>query len=168
MLRGVDGLRAQEPAKQERFKLNFYLSFYLDHSGVKASIAERLQPRRIQAKLIYIVDELRGIDFLDLLPTGASKFRAIVFLRKRLGLSFDACLFAGESGNDLAVPVSPILAVLIANGSEAVRQEALSGAMRASKTDRLYCARGGRDSLNGNYASCVLDGIAHFHPDQRI
>jgi hypothetical protein len=58
--------------------------------------------------------------------------------------------------------------VLIANGSEAMREEALSGAMRASKTDRLYCARGGRDWLNGNYASCILNGIAHFHPDQTI
>jgi HAD superfamily hydrolase (TIGR01484 family) len=168
MLTGVDGLRAQEPAKQERFKLSFYVPLYLGPAAVKAGIGDRLQPRGIQAKLIYSVDELRGIGLLDLLPAGASKFHAIEFLLERLRLAFDACLFAGASGNDLEVLVSPIPSVLVANGSEAVRQKALSDAMRSGTRDRLYCARGGRGGMNGNYAAGILEGIAHFHPDLHI
>jgi len=50
MLTGVDGLRAQEPAKQERFKLSFYVPLYLGPAAVKAGIGDRLQPRRDSGK----------------------------------------------------------------------------------------------------------------------
>lgn len=166
MLKEVDGLRAQEPAKQERFKLSYYVPLYLDQIAVKASIAERLQPRGVHVQQIFSIDELRGIGLLDLLPAGASKYRAIEFLLEVLGLSRDACLFAGDSGNDMEVLISPIPAVLVANGSEDVRREALARATRSGNADSLYCAHGGLDGMNGNYAAGILEGVARFHPDR--
>lgn len=168
LLKEIIGLRAQEPAKQERFKLSYYVPLYLNATSVKASIAERLQSHGVHARLIYSVDAPRGIGLLDLLPASASKYHAIEFLLERLGLSSDACLFAGNSGNDMEVLISPIPAVLVANGSEEVRQGALAGATREGTAERLYCARGVLDCMNGNYAAGILEGIAHFDPDLAV
>ena len=130
-----------------------YVPLYLNPTAVKASISERLQSHGVHAKLIYSVDEPRGVGLLDLLPASASKYHAIEFLLERLGLSCDACLFAGDSGNDMEVLISPIPAVLVANGSDEVRHDALIGAAQAGNADRFYCARGNLDSMNGNYAA---------------
>jgi len=165
LLKDIIGLRAQEPGKQERFKLSYYIPLYLNPTPVKASIAERLQSHRVRVRLIYSVDEPRGIGLLDLLPAGASKYHAIEFLREGLGLSCDACLFAGDSGNDMEVLISPIPAVLVANGSEEVRRAAIAGSAHTGNGGKLYCARGDLDGMNGNYAAGILEGIAHFHPD---
>jgi hypothetical protein len=54
---------------------------------------------------------------------------------------------------------------LVANASDEVRQTAIAGSARSGNGDRLYCARGDFDGMNGNYAAGILEGIAHFHPD---
>jgi HAD superfamily hydrolase (TIGR01484 family) len=168
LLKDIIGLRAQEPAKQGGFKLSYYVPLYLNPTAVKASISERLQSHGVHAKLIYSIDEPRGVGLLDLLPASASKYHAIGLLLKQLGLPSDSCLFAGDSGNDMEVLISPIPAVLVANGSDEVRHDALIGAAQAGNADRLYCARGNLDSMNGNYAAGILEGVAKFHPDVAI
>jgi HAD superfamily hydrolase (TIGR01484 family) len=168
LLKDIIGLRAQEPAKQGRFKLSYYVPLYLSPTAVKASISERLQPHGVHVKLIYSVDKPRGVGLLDLLPAGASKYHAIEFLLEQLGLFPKSCLFAGDSGNDMEALISPIPAVLVANGSDEVRHDARIGATQAGNADRLYCARGDHDAMNGNYAAGILEGIAKFHPDVPI
>jgi len=168
LLKDIIGLRAQEPAKQGCFKLSYYVPLYLNPTAVKASIAERLQPHGVHVKLIYSIDEPRGVGLLDLLPARASKYHAIEFLLEQLGLFPESCLFACDSGNDMEVLISPILAVLVANGSDEVRHDVLIGAAQAGNADRLYCARGNLDSMNGNYAAGILEGVAKFHPDVPI
>jgi hypothetical protein len=49
----------------------------------------------------------------------------------------DACLFAGDSGNDMEVRISPIPAVLVANGSEEVRRVAIDGSKQKGNSGRL-------------------------------
>lgn len=168
LLKDIIALRAQEPAKQACFKLSYYVPLYVNSTAVKANISDRLQPRHIRSKLIYSVDKPRGVGLLDLLPARASKYYAIEFLREQLGLVPDACLFAGESGNDMEALISPIPAVLVANGSEEVRRDALVGAARAGNEDRLYCARGDFEGMNGNYAAGILEGVASFYPNEPI
>jgi hypothetical protein len=168
LLKDIIGLRAQEPGKQERFKLSYYIPLYLNPTSVKASVTERLQSHRVHTRLIYSVDEPRGIGLLDLLPASASKYHAIEFLLERLGISCDACLFAGDSGNDMEVLISQIPAVLVANGSEEVRQVAIAESAHTGNGGKLYCARGDLDGMNGNYAAGILEGIAHFHPDLAV
>jgi sucrose-6F-phosphate phosphohydrolase len=168
LLDDVRDIRTQEPAKQERYKLSFYVPLDRAPAEVKGRIAARLKANGIRANLIYSVDEPQAIGLLDLLPASASKFHAIEFLLARLGLALEACLFAGDSGNDTEVLVSPIPAVLVANGADDVRRDALARAARAGNGNRLYCAKGGFDGMNGNYAAGILEGVAHYHPDMRI
>jgi hypothetical protein len=84
---------------------------------------------------------------------------------RRLGHDETTTLFAGDSGNDLEVLVSPIPSVLVANGHPEVREQALRLAAANGQADRLYCARGGWSGMNGNYSAGILEAIAHFRPD---
>jgi HAD superfamily hydrolase (TIGR01484 family) len=168
LLADIPEIRTQEPAKQERYKLSFYVPLYLDPDALKETITHRLETHGVRANLIYSVDEPVGIGLLDLLPASASKFHAIEFLLERLGLPLEACLFAGDSGNDTEVLISPIPAVLVANGAEDVRRDVVERAGRAGNGDRLYCARGGFEGMNGNYAAGILEGVAHYHPDMTL
>ena len=168
MLAAIPDIRAQEEAKQDRFKLSYYVPLSLDPEAVKASMAERLDAIGVRASLIYSIDESEGVGLLDLLPAGASKFHAIEFLIGQLGLARDACLFSGDSGNDLEVLISPIPAVLVANGSDDVRRTARERSERAGHGDKLYCAKGGLNGMNGNYASGILEGVAHYHPEMTL
>ena len=77
------------------------------------------------------------------------------------GFNYDNTVFAGDSGNDLDVLLSPIHAVLVANASEDVRAIAAGSDFRAN----LYLAKGGYLGMNGNYSAGILEGIAHFMPD---
>ena len=164
LLADLPDLRAQEAAKQERFKLSYYVPLYWNEEEVKAGVANRLDAAGIRARLIYSIDEPRGIGLLDVLPESASKYHAIAFLLDWLGLTPEHSLFAGDSGNDLEVLVSPIPAVLVANGAEEVRRLARAQAENLGQGDRLYCARGGFRGMNGHYAAGILEGLAHFHP----
>jgi hypothetical protein len=62
------------------------------------------------------------------------------------------------------VLASAVPAVLVANATAAVRDEALRRSAEAGLADRLYLARGGFGGMNGNYSAGILEGIAHYHP----
>jgi HAD superfamily hydrolase (TIGR01484 family) len=153
-------LTLQEPEKQNRHKLSFYLPLAVDASHATALIGQRLKAAGIRANLIHSVDEQLGIGLLDVLPASANKRHAIEFLMRRHGFDYANTVFAGDSGNDLDVLLSPIRAVLVANAGDDVRAAARS-APRAS----LFLARGGYLGMNGNYAAGILEGLAHYLPD---
>ena len=74
-------------------------------------------------------------------------------------------VFCGDSGNDLEVLVSPIPAVLVANGRAKVKAGAIEMARQAGTEKQLYIASGNFLNMNGNYAAGMLEGIVHFYPD---
>ena len=80
---------------------------------------------------------------------------------KQLQLGNAQVLFAGDSGNDLDVLCSDLPAVLVANASDEVREQALQLASQAGTTAQLYLAQGTLG--NGHYAAGILEGIAHFY-----
>lgn len=153
---------------QNRFKL----SYFVDHGAAIPRLLEtmrlRLAPEGIDAELIYSHDETTNTHLLDVLPTGASKLHAVLFLRDSLGLATENVLFAGDSGNDLDALTGPAPAVLVANASESVRSEASMLAARRGTQNRLYFARGGLAGMNGNYAAGILEGLVHFHPAAKL
>jgi hypothetical protein len=160
----LSALRLQELAKQNRYKLSYYVPLYADRTTLLASMQRRLQVHHINAGLIWSVDEPAGIGLLDVLPARATKLHAIEFLMEYLGFGPGETVFAGDSGNDLPVLASHIPAVLVANASEEVREAALAAAA-GNGTDRaLYLARGGFLGMNGNYSAGVLEGVAHYLP----
>lgn len=158
-------LRLQEPDKQGPFKLSYYTPLELDVAALRAQIRARLAAQQSGANLIWSVDEAAGVGLLDVLPLNASKRHAIEYLMRRTGHDLDSTLFAGDSGNDLEVLVSPVRAILVANAAPEVREMAQVQSAVLGLCDQLYCAQGGWRGLNGNYAAGILEGVAHFRPD---
>jgi HAD superfamily hydrolase (TIGR01484 family) len=158
-------LRLQEPEKQNRYKLSYYAPADLDPGPLLERMRERLAGTQARASLVWSIDEAAGAGLLDVLPEGATKYHAVVFLMGLTGHDESTTLFAGDSGNDLEVLASRIPSVLVANGHPAVRSQAQRLAEERGCEDRLYHAVGGWKGMNGNYSAGILEGVAHFHPE---
>lgn len=157
-------LTLQENAKQNRFKLSYYLPLDIDLTILLANMRSILAAHSIKAELIYSVDEPEHIGLLDVLPASATKFHAVEFLMQQLGIGLDHTVFAGDSGNDLPVMTSAVKSVLVANASAAVREEAKQLAESHHTESALYLAQGGFMGMNGNYSAGILEGVAHYLP----
>jgi hydroxymethylpyrimidine pyrophosphatase-like HAD family hydrolase len=118
----------------------------------------------IRAALVFSIDEQAGVGLLDVLPACATKRHAIEFLMQECDFNLNSTLFAGDSGNDIAVLASPIRAVLVANASEEVRSMAQQQAKASGYSDALYLAKGGVLGMNGNYSAGILEGVIHYFP----
>ncbi|MDJ0862270.1 MAG: HAD-IIB family hydrolase [Gammaproteobacteria bacterium] len=160
----LSALRLQEAAKQNTYKLSFYLSLQADRETLLENMRQRLAQRHIRASLIWSVDEPAGVGLLDVLPRGATKLHAVRFLMQHKGFTAEHSLFAGDSGNDLPVLTSELNAVLVANATDEVREAASTQAAAAGNAANLYLARGGFRNMNGNYSAGILEGVAHFMP----
>lgn len=165
LLRGVKHLRLQEHSKQNTFKLSYYFPLHINQIQTQDEIEKCLLDRQIKATLTWSVDEPAGVGLLDILPRSASKLHAIEFLRSGLDISLGDMIFAGDSGNDLAVMASPIPSVLVANAMPSVIEEAIEAARESGNANSLYVAKGGFLEMNGNYSAGILEGIHHFHPE---
>ncbi len=158
-------LRLQEEAKQGRYKLSYYLDGNIDPKPLLAEVARRLALRDVHANLIWSVDETCDQGLLDIVPKHAGKGYAVAFLCEEAGLTLQQCLFAGDSGNDLAVIEAGIPFVLVANATDEVRKLAVRAHDLSADQGGLYLARGGYLAMNGNYSAGVLEGVAHYHDD---
>ena len=165
ILGDLDGLQLQESSKQNLFKVSFYVPVDLDIGGLSSVIHQRLETAGIQARLVWSVDEVDNTGLLDVLPLRASKLHAIEALMRQQGFNSDNTVFCGDSGNDMEVLVSPVPAVLVANGHEDVKRRAMELAQQAGTEKQLYIAGGNFLNMNGNYAAGMLEGIVHYHPD---
>ncbi|MFP4031368.1 MAG: HAD-IIB family hydrolase [Desulfococcaceae bacterium] len=163
----LDGIRPQEPEKQNEFKLSYYADPELDADGLMDRMDERMRERDVRSNLIWSIDEEKNLGLLDVLPESANKLHAIRFLMKKLGFGEDSVIFSGDSGNDLNVLTSGLRSILVANAAEAVRRKALDALALENQTDRLYIARGDFLGMNGNYSAGVLEGLVHFEPEAR-
>jgi HAD superfamily hydrolase (TIGR01484 family) len=164
LLADLDGLRRQEPEKQNDYKLSYYAPTGTRPDPLLAKIRERLEGRGIRASLIWSIDEAADCGLLDVLPAAANKLHAIRFLMREKGFSDTRTVFSGDSGNDLEVLVSGLQAVLVRNAPDEVREEAMERVSEAGYPERLYLARGGFLGMNGHYSAGVLEGLAHFLP----
>lgn len=168
LLQHIEGLTLQEAAKQNRFKLSYYLPLDADVPRLLTEIRGCLSPHHLQCSLIVSVDEEAGKGLLDVLPRAANKLHAIHYLMRQQGFTRANTVFAGDSGNDLPVLVSPIPSVLVANAHKDVVQEAFDTAFQHHTLDAIYHARGGFMGMNGNYSAGILEGLHHYHPDAQI
>ncbi len=167
LLDDLSGLRPQEYAKQNDYKLSYYLPLDSDRDALSRAIRQRLEAQGIRANLIWSSDEPAGIGLLDVLPARASKYHAIEALMKEQGFTCSNSVFCGDSGNDMEVLASPIPAVLVANSEAEVQRQAIQLAEAAGYPAQLYIARGGFMNMNGNYSAGMLEGIAHYYPHTR-
>jgi sucrose-6F-phosphate phosphohydrolase len=164
---GITSLRLQETSKQNSYKLSYYIALDVDHKALLYSLHEILVKQQLKASLIWSIDELADTGLLDVLPASASKQHAIEFLMNHLGFDFSNTVFAGDSGNDMAVLTSPIRSVLVANASTEIRHEAKQMALNMGQIEALYFAHGSFLGMNGNYSAGILEGVAHFMPETK-
>ncbi len=168
MFSDIDGIRLQEPEKQNTCKLSYYADPSEDYRPLVGEVKQHLKDRAIRASVIWSIDETENIGLLDILPQRATKLHAIRFAMKKLGFSEARTVFAGDSGNDLKALTSGLQAVLVKNATDHVRKEALAIlTQRGIPKDRLYLAQGNFLGMNGNYSAGVLEGLAHFLPETR-
>ena len=160
-----DELTEQEVAKQNTFKVSYYVPEDVDHHRLLRRMHSRLAALGVRASLIWSIDDLKHVGLLDVLPERATKLHAIEFLSRHKGYGLNRTVFAGDSGNDLPVLTSRFPSVLVANAREDVRQEALEQSQANGTDGRLYLARGGFLGMNGNYSAGIMEGLAHFLPE---
>jgi len=165
MLDDIEALRPQESSKQNLFKLSFYVPVEQDTGGLSSIIHQRLESAGVRARLVWSVDEVENTGLLDVLPLRASKLHAIEALMEQQGFDLDNTVFCGDSGNDMEVLISPVPAVLVANGHEDVKKLAVKLTQQAGTDKQLYIASGDFLNMNGNYGAGMLEGIVHYYPD---
>lgn len=164
LLQDLPDLRLQEPAKQNDFKLSYYVPQQGDSHALSVVIRHRLEAHGVNANLIWSIDEPAGVGLLDVLPARASKYHALESLMKYHGFNYHNTVFCGDSGNDIEVLASPIPAVLVANSQPDVRELARRLADEMGYGERLYIAHGDFMGMNGNYSAGILEGVAHYYP----
>lgn len=156
-------LRLQDESRQTRFKVSAFAPAsegpWLDR------LRAQVDPTR--TRLVFSYDEVENVGLVDALPARAGKLGALEFVRRGLGIARERTLFAGDSGNDLEVLVSPIPAVLVANASPELKRQAQDEARARGNGDALCVARGGLLGMNGNYAAGILEGLVHHLPETR-
>ena len=139
-LNGYPGLTLQPDDTQREFKLSYFVDPV--RMGDIEEVRRMLMQQGLQAQYIYSHDE-----FLDILPTRASKGHAVRHLAYRWNLPLDRFLVAGDSGNDREMLTGDTLGVVVGNHSpELATLRGREHVFFASQR----CARG------------VLEGITHY------
>lgn len=164
-LSSLHGLVLQDPARQSRYKLSYYLPLGFDLVTLRLEIEARLKDLGARSSLIYSVDEQAQLGLLDVLPQGATKLHAVEFLMQQLSVPAANTVFAGDSGNDLPVLVSSVPSVLVANAHPDVIREAKTCSRLHNTAELLYIAKGNFMGMNGNYSAGILEGLVHYHPE---
>lgn len=167
MFEDINELQCQEMEKQNTHKLSYYLSLHVDHDNIIKQMQTRLKHENIDASLIWSVAEPKTIGLLDVLPKNATKLHAIEFLRQQQRYALNEVIFAGDSGNDLAVLSSEIPSVLVANAADDIRRAAQQLAEQQGHQQALYLAGSAELGMDGNYSAGVLEGVWHFLPGFR-
>jgi len=160
-------LTLQEESKQNTFKLSYYVTLGEEIDRILARVESGLKRLGVQASLIWSIDEQERVGLLDILPRGATKLHGIRFLQQKLGYQPEQVLFAGDSGNDLAVLGSAVRSVLVANASDDIRRRARELAAQNGHSETLYLADAQNGPIGGHYSAGVLQGIWHFVPELR-
>ena len=164
-LKDIKDIRLQEYTKQKTHKLSYYVPIYINHEHLLTTIYEVLLSNDVQANLVWSVDTASNIGLLDILPASANKKHAIEFLMNEYGFNLNETVFAGDSGNDIAVISSDIHSVLVANASDSVKQTAINKVTANKVVNSLYIAKGGYYGMNGNYSAGIIEGVAHYIPE---
>lgn len=133
------GLCAQPTTAQRPLKLG-----YIADDG--PAVAAEARRRLVQAGLDAEVIDSHGC-YIDVVAPGANKNDAARYVARRLNLSTDTILAAGNAGNDVDLLLGAAGGIAVGNCDADIR------ALRASS--RLYFA-------TGEYASGVVEGLTYW------
>lgn len=158
-------LQLQEPEKQSKFKLSYYIKPENLNNQLIEEIKILLERENINASVVWSINEFTHTGLIDILPESATKLHAIEFLMKKTGFTYENTMFAGDSGNDMPVLTSRLNSVLVHNATFDVKKIAKEKAEKHGTQHNLYIAKGKKTGLNGNYSAGILEGIYHYYPE---
>lgn len=138
----LPGLKLQPKDKQSRFKISYF--YDPDLAPTTEEITTRLHQQELNANVIVSFGQ-----FLDIIPTRASKGQALRYAALRLGIPLEQILVAGGSGADEDMMRGNTLAVVVGNRHE----EELSGVV---DIERVYFS-------DKPHAAGLLDAIDFYH-----
>lgn len=141
LLADLPGLQLQEKIEQTNSKI----SYYYDARSAPSldELNALLRQHEVTANVILSFGQ-----FLDILPSRASKGQSLRYLSQRLDIPLDKVLVAGGSGADEDMMRGNTLAVVVENR----HNEELS---LLPEVDRIYFAR-------RRYAAGILEAIEHY------
>ncbi|MEO8268410.1 MAG: HAD-IIB family hydrolase [Aureliella sp.] len=153
-LESIGELRRQEPEKQTRFKLSYYVAH------VRLSVAtQQIEQRVVGMQAPYTVvasrDPFNGDGLIDLLPRKVTKAHAIGWWAEQQSIDRQAILYAGDSGNDSAVFAAGYRSIIVANANSEVLQAAQIAHAKEGWNDRIFAAP-------APATSGVLSGLKHY------
>lgn len=154
LLADLDGLTLQSPERQRRFKIS-YVSTANAAERLAGVANHRLADARLPYACLASIDPFHGHGLLDVLPAGASKAGALIWLATHADFVPDEVVFAGDSGNDFAALACGFLAIVVANAAATLAGEIRCELARRGLEHRLFQAT--RPATSG-----VLEGCRRF------
>ncbi|NCA82544.1 MAG: HAD-IIB family hydrolase [Opitutae bacterium] len=154
LLADLDGLALQSPERQQRFKIS-YVSSAAAAESLAALANQRLEQARLPYACLASLDPFHGKGLLDVLPAGASKAAALIWLATHADFTPDEVVFAGDSDNDFAALTCGFRAIVVANARGDLAGEARCELARRGLEHRLFQA-----TLSAT--SGVLEGCRRF------
>ncbi|MDI6400853.1 HAD-IIB family hydrolase [Balneolaceae bacterium ANBcel3] len=139
VLKDFDFLVLQDRDGERDFKISYNMDPNEDHI---AMIHQRLSDYNLRYQLIYS----HGA-YLDIVPSRASKGKAIQYLGKKWDIAPHNTLVSGDSGNDYEMLYGQRLAVVVGNHAPEIEK------LRGNR--RVYFA-------DSNYAAGIIEGIQHY------
>jgi len=137
----LPGLKLQPREKQSRFKISYYYDPELADSADE--ITKRLHQHELNANVIVSFGQ-----YLDIIPTRASKGQALRYTALQLGIPLENILAAGGFGADEDMIRGNTQAVVVANRHEEELSELVD-------IERIYFS-------NKPHAAGLLDAIDHY------
>lgn len=141
VLRDLPGLKLQGREKQGRFKVSYY--YDPEQAPTAEEITTTLYQNELNANVIVSFGQ-----YLDILPTRASKGQALRYTAQRLDIALENILVAGGSGADEDMIRGNAMAVVVANRHREELSELVD-------LERVHFS--GRDHAGG-----LLDAIEHY------
>ncbi len=108
-------IQLQEADKQGEHKLSYYCEGN-KLADISNSIERQIARETLPYSIVASVDPFTNQGLIDLLPKGVNKLFAIRWFKENAGLkASQKLIFAGDSGNDLAVFLSGIPSIVVHN-----------------------------------------------------
>lgn len=141
VLAGLPGIAMQAGTEQSEFKLSYY---YDPHQAPPVEdIISLIRQREITANVVCSFGQ-----YIDIVPSRASKGQALRYVMQRLDIALDHVLVAGGSGSDMDMMRGNTLAVVVANR----HHEELS---ELENQDGIYFAE-------ASHASGILEAVDYY------
>lgn len=141
LFRDEPGLKLQSTDKQNEFKLSYYHDPELGRPV--SDLVDTLHQHELTANVITSFGQ-----FVDFVPSRASKGQALRWVALRLGIPLERILVAGGSGADEDLMRGNTLAVVVANRHHEELSELVD-------VERVYFSRQG-------HAAGILEAVEHY------